>query len=106
MQVDGNTPQAVKCPILEVLEARGPAEHWHVHSLKHANIDYEVIDADPIASPISASIAIFQNGCMLLDQLGLYQDLRSPVHLKRTNVRLSSRKLLTGPNAGILLEQL
>ncbi|CAI7645476.1 unnamed protein product [Penicillium pancosmium] len=95
-----------KPPIKAIIVGGAIAGLTLAHSLKHANIDYEVIDAYPIASPVGASIAIFQNGCMVLDQLGIYQDLRSLVHpLKTMNIRLPSGKLVAGPPAGALLEQ-
>lgn len=43
---------------------------------------------------------------MVLDQLGIYQDLRSLVHpLKKTNIRLPSGKMVAGSPVGSLLEQ-
>lgn len=95
-----------KAPMKVIIVGGAIAGLTLAHSLKHANIDYQVIDAYPIASPVGASIAIFQNGCMVLDQLGIYQDLRSLVHpLKTMNIRLPSGKVLAAPPAGTLLEQ-
>lgn len=48
-----------KAPMKVIIVGGAIAGLTLAHSLEHANIDYEVIDAYPIASPVGASIAIF-----------------------------------------------
>lgn len=77
------------------------------HALDRANIDWVVLDGHPIALPIGASISIFQNGSMVLDPLGIYDDLRALVHPMRKNyIRLSNGKAWQTSEAGKELKNL
>lgn len=74
--------------------------------LEHANIDYEVIDAYPIASPVGASIAIFLKR---VHGVGPARNLSGSSLFgpppQKTNIRLPSGKMVAGSPVGSLLEQ-
>lgn len=74
--------------------------------LHRAGIEFEVLDAHPIAPPIGASIAIFQNGCMVLDQLEVYDDLRSLVDpMRLSKMRTGAGKTWVAGSPGLDLEE-
>ncbi|KUJ12473.1 FAD/NAD(P)-binding domain-containing protein [Mollisia scopiformis] len=50
------------------------------HAFSHANIDYVLLEArDTISPQIGASIVIMPNGARILDQMGLYDELRREI---------------------------
>lgn len=76
------------------------------HSLTKAGIDFEVLDAYPIAPPIGASIAIFQNGVLPLEQLGVYKELRKQVSpLLRANIRDAEGNRINSGDEPAILER-
>ena len=50
------------------------------HALYHSDIDFVVLEArSEVAPQVGASIVILPNGARILDQLGIYDDIRAMV---------------------------
>ncbi|TEA19168.1 FAD-dependent monooxygenase andE [Colletotrichum sidae] len=74
--------------------------------LQHLNVDYVLLEAyDSVTPNVGASIGLFANGLRILDQLGLYEDIKAtgqPVHEMIVRDADSGKRLMTRHTGPIL----
>ncbi|KAE8445117.1 hypothetical protein EG329_013719 [Mollisiaceae sp. DMI_Dod_QoI] len=68
------------------------------HSFERANIDYVLLEArDTISPQLGASIVIMPNGARILDQMGLYEEMKNTIMtpMARSFIRRDDGRLVT-----------
>jgi FAD dependent monooxygenase len=77
------------------------------HTFSRAGIDYILLESrDTISPQLGASIVIMPNGAMILDQMGLYDDMQKlATGLKRSFLRTEDGADITSNMSPQIVEQ-
>lgn len=78
------------------------------HMFERANIDYVLLEArDTISPQFGASIVIMPNGARIMDQMGLYEELKNTIMtpMAKSFIRRSDGRLVTSNEWPKLVEE-
>ena len=78
------------------------------HMFSRAEISYTLLEArDTISPQLGASIVIMPNGARILDQLGIFEDMKDDfvTRMSKTYVRRSDGRLVTSNEWPKLVEE-